>query len=152
MTLDGLRVQVNPVEGDGAEVKTTVPVNPFTGATVIVDVAEDPALAFAVVGLAVTLKSWTVTVTVAVWTSTPLVPVTVTVYIPALPEQDRVEVCEAPRMMLVGFREQEAPLLGVTVDVRETVPANPLSGATVIVDVTLAPAGALTLVGLAVTE
>jgi len=122
------------------------------GAIVIVEVAEDTALAFALVGLAVTLKSCTVTTTVKVWTSSALVPVTVTVYTPAVPEQVRVEVCETPRTMLVGLREQEAPLLGVTADVRMTVPANPLSGATVIVDVTLAPAGALTLVGLAETE
>jgi len=152
VTLVGLSVQVSPVEGDDAEVRLTVPVNPLVGAIVIVEVAEDPALAFALVGLAVTLKSWTVTVTVTLWNSPPLVPVTVTVYTPALPEQVRVDVCEVPRMTLVGLREQEAPLLGVTADVRETVPANPLSGATVIVDVTLVPAGALTLVGLAVIE
>ncbi len=63
-----------------------------------------------------------------------------------------MEVCDVPRVMLVGTSEQEAPLLGVTVDVRETVPVNPFNGATVIVAVTLLPAGALTLVGLAVTE
>ena len=145
-------MQVSPVEGDDAEVRLTVPVNPLMGAIVIVEVAGDPVLAFAVVGLAVTLKSWTVTVTVAVWTSTPLVPVTVAVYTPALPEQVRVDVCEVPRTIMVGFREQDAPVLGVTADVREIVPVNPLSGAMVIADATLVPAGALTLVGLAVTE
>ena len=117
----------------------------------IVEVAEDPALALATVGLAVTLKSWTVTVTVAVWTSTPLVPVTVTVYIPALPEQVRVDVCEAPRMTLVGLSAQEAPALGETEVVSETVPENPFNGVTVIVEVALAPAGAFTTVGLAAT-
>ncbi len=63
-----------------------------------------------------------------------------------------MEGCDAPRVIVVGTSEQEAPLLGVTVDVRETIPLNPFSGATVIVDVTLVPAGTLTLVGLAVTE
>ena len=92
MTLVGLSVQVSPAEGDDPEVKPTIPVNPLMGAIVIVEVAEDTALAFALVGLAVTLKSWTVTTTVAVWTNTPLVPVTVTVYTPALPEQARVDV------------------------------------------------------------
>ena len=87
----------------------------------------------------------------AVWTNPPLVPVTVTVYTPALPEQERVDVCEPPRIMLVGVRVQEAPLLGVTAVVNETVPENPFNGATVIVEVVLAPAGAFTLVGVAVT-
>ena len=92
MTLVGLSVQVSPVEGDDAEVRPTVPVNPLMGAIVIVEVAGDPALAFALVGLAVTLKSRRVTTTVEVWTSSALVPVTVTVYTPALPEQARVDV------------------------------------------------------------
>ena len=144
-------MQVRPVEGDDAEVRATVPVNPLMGAIVTVEVAEDPALAFALVGFAVTLKSWTVNVTVAVWTSTPPVPVTVTVYTPALPEQVRVDVCEAPRMTLVGLIVQEAPVLGETELVSETVPEKPFNGATVIVEVALAPAGALTTVGLADT-
>ena len=40
---------------------------------------------------------------------------------------------------------------GETVDDRVTVPANPLTGATVIVEVPVAPALTVTLVGLAVT-
>ena len=76
--LVGLRVQVRPA-GDTAEVSATVPVNPWTGATVIVEVAVAPATAVTLVGLAVTVKSVTVTVTVAVWVRDPLVPVTVTV-------------------------------------------------------------------------
>jgi len=46
---------------------------------VIVEVAAVPALTATVVGLAVTEKSVTVYVTVAVWDRLPLVPVTVTV-------------------------------------------------------------------------
>ena len=57
VTIVGLSVQVNPVEGVDAEVRATIPVNPLTGAIVIVEVAEDPALALALVGVAVTLKS-----------------------------------------------------------------------------------------------
>ncbi len=53
--------------------------NPLTGATVIVDVAAEPALAAMLVGLAVTVKSVTVNVTVAVLDREPLAPVTVTV-------------------------------------------------------------------------
>jgi hypothetical protein len=52
--------------------------------------------------------------------------------------------------MLVGLRVHVKPA-GETVDARATVPVNPLTGATVIVEVAVAPARALTLVGLAVT-
>ena len=76
--LAGVRVQVRPA-GETVEVNATVPVNPLTGATVIVDVAAVPTLTATVVGLAVTVKSMTVTVTVAEWDRAPLVPVTVTV-------------------------------------------------------------------------
>jgi len=72
-------VQVNPVAGEIVDVSATVPVNPWTGATVIVEVPAVPALAVTVVGAAVTVKSRIVTVTVAVWVREPLVPVTVTV-------------------------------------------------------------------------
>lgn len=51
--------------GETAEVSATVPVNPWTGATVIVEVAAAPATAVTLVGLAATVKSVTVTVTVA---------------------------------------------------------------------------------------
>ena len=71
-------MQVRPA-GDTDDVRATVPVNPWSGATVMVDVALAPATTVALVGLAVTVKSLTVTVTVAVWDRAPLVPVTVTV-------------------------------------------------------------------------
>jgi hypothetical protein len=57
--LAGVRVQVRPA-GATAEVRATVPVNPFTGATVIVEVAAVPAGVVAEVGAAVTEKSVTV--------------------------------------------------------------------------------------------
>ncbi len=59
-------MQVNPVAGDTEEVRATVPVNPWSGATVIVEVPAVPALAVTLVGEAVTEKSLMVTVTVAV--------------------------------------------------------------------------------------
>jgi len=65
MMLVGVRVQVSPA-GDTALVSATVPVNPWSGATVIVDAAAVPAVVVTEVGLAVTVKSFTVTVTVAV--------------------------------------------------------------------------------------
>lgn len=76
--LAGVRVQVRPA-GETLEVNATVPVKPLIGATVIVEVAAVPTLTLAVVGLAATVKSVTITVTVAVWDIVPLVPVTVTV-------------------------------------------------------------------------
>ncbi|HZC81588.1 MAG TPA: hypothetical protein VE222_07675 [Nitrospiraceae bacterium] len=79
MMLVGLRVQVRPAAGDIDEVRVTVPVNPFTGATVIVEVAAVPEVVVTDVGLAVTVKSLTVKLTVAVCDRVPLVPVTVTV-------------------------------------------------------------------------
>jgi len=71
------------------------------------------------------------------------------VYVPAVPEQESVELPEPP-VMLVGDRVHVKPVAGVTEDVSATVPVNPLTGAIVIVDVAGAPATALMLVGLAV--
>ncbi len=65
MILVVLRVAVQP-EGAPVAAKVTVPVKPLTGATVMVEVAEEPALKLMEVGLAVTVKSVTVTATVAV--------------------------------------------------------------------------------------
>jgi len=63
--LAGVKVQVNPA-GDTELVRATVPVNPWRGATVMVDAAAVPEVVVTLVGLAVTVKSLTVTVTVAV--------------------------------------------------------------------------------------
>ena len=46
---------------------------------------------------------------------------------------------------------QARPLLGVTDEVRLTVPVKPLCAATVIVDVSVAPARTVIVVGLAAT-
>jgi len=67
-----------------------------------------------------------------------------------VPVHDRVEVPEPP-VMLVGLRVQVRPA-GDTVEVRATVPVKPLIGATVMVDVAVAPERIVTLVGLAVIE
>jgi len=58
--LVGLNAQLRPVDGETATVRATVPVNPLTGATVIVEVAVPPTNVLAVVGLALTEKSVTV--------------------------------------------------------------------------------------------
>ncbi len=64
-TLVGVRVQVSPA-GVTDEVNATVPANPLRLVTVLVEEAAAFASEVAVVGLAVTLKSWMVTLTVAV--------------------------------------------------------------------------------------
>jgi hypothetical protein len=147
----GFRVQLRPVEGDTAAVRLTTPAKPLTAVTVIVEVAVPATLIAADVGLALIVKSWTTNVTVAVWDNDPLVPVTVTVnVVEVVEEHDSVEVWLAPNTMLVGFNVHVKPA-GVTDEVRATVPVNPLTGATVIVDVPAVPALTLTLVGDAAT-
>ena len=148
--LVGLRVQVRPA-GETLEVNATVPVNALTGATVIVEVAVAPARALTLVGLAATVKSRMLTVTVAERESVPLVPVTVTVNVVAVvPVHDSVDVWAAPKITLVGLRVQVRPA-GDTAEVRATVPVKPFTGVTVIVEVADAPEFAAMLVGLAVT-
>jgi hypothetical protein len=151
VTLVGVRVQDRPVAGETAAVRLTTPANPLTAVTVIVEVPAVPTVVVTVVGLAAIVKSWTTKDTVAVWVRLPLVPVTVTVYVCAVAEEhESVEVWLAPRTMLAGVRVHVRPV-GETEDVRATVPVNPLTGATVIVDVPAAFALTVTLVGLAVT-
>jgi hypothetical protein len=62
--------------------RVTVPVNPFRGATVTVEVLLAPALTITLVGFDDTAKSgeevWTETETIVEWERDPLVPVTVT--------------------------------------------------------------------------
>jgi len=56
--LVGLNVHVSPA-GETDDVSATVPVKPFTGATVIVEVPATPAFTVTLVGDAVTVKSVT---------------------------------------------------------------------------------------------
>ena len=58
-------------------VNETVPLNPLMAVTVIVEVAEVPAVT-AAGEVAVILKSMTLKVAVVLWVSVPLVPVIVT--------------------------------------------------------------------------
>jgi hypothetical protein len=61
VTLVGLSVQVNPVEGDTDDVSATVPVNELIEVTVIIDVPEVPAVSATPTGLGVIEKSGTAT-------------------------------------------------------------------------------------------
>jgi hypothetical protein len=86
-------------------------------------------------------------VTAAEWDRVPLVPVTVTVYDPADPLQESVDVPEPGT--LVGFRVHVKPVAGLMLGVRLTDAANPSSAVTVIVEVPEAPARRVALIGLA---
>jgi hypothetical protein len=57
VTLVGFKVQVKPVAGPMLEVKLTVPVNPSSVVTDMVEVPGVPARTVALVGLAATVKS-----------------------------------------------------------------------------------------------
>jgi hypothetical protein len=147
--LEGVRVHVRPA-GDTALVRATVPVNPFTGATVIVEVAATPTFTLTLVGLAVTVKSGiaTLNVTVALCDNVPLVPVTVTTKLPlVVAVHDRVEVPEP--VTLVGVRVHVMPVAGLLVEAKLTTPANPFTAVTVIVEVPAWLTLTATLVGLA---
>jgi len=63
VTLVGLRLQVRPVEGETRSVRLTLPVNPFALETVTVEVPLVPENTWTLVGLALTVKSCTVKVT-----------------------------------------------------------------------------------------
>lgn len=60
VTLVGVRAQASPVGGDNVAVRLTIPVKPWSAVIVIVDMPAEPALFATEVGLAITVKSWTV--------------------------------------------------------------------------------------------
>jgi hypothetical protein len=125
------------VRPDGTvSVNETVPVKPFTAATVIVEAAETPELT-AAGEVAVTVKSVTVKVAVVEWESVPFAPIIVREYVPSVVElHDTVAVPEV--VTLVGLMAPQVNPEG-TVSVNETFPVNPLTSAMVIVDVAEVP-------------
>jgi hypothetical protein len=126
--------QVSP-EGTVSD-NETVPANPLTAVTVIVEVADTPTVT-AAGEVAVRVKSVIVKVAVAVWTSEPLVPVIVRLYVPAVVElHETVAVPEV--VILVGLIAPQVKPDG-TVSVNATVPVKPLTAVTVIVDVAETP-------------
>jgi hypothetical protein len=122
--------QVSP---DGTvSVRVTTPANPLSAVTVMVEVDEPPAGTEAG-DVAAMVKSTKLKVAVAVWTSGLLVPVMVRVYVPATVElHDTVAVPEP--VTLVGVIAPHVRPDG-PVSVRLTVPVNPFSAVTVIVEV-----------------
>ncbi len=94
----------------------------------------------------------TLILNVRVRVSDPLVPVTVTLYVPTEPPlQDRIDVCDPPSVILFALKVHARPEAGDIDDVRTTLPVNPLTAARVIVDVTTVPDFATKFVGLAVS-
>ena len=85
--------------------------------------------------------------TVAEWDRVPLAPVIVTVYDPADPLQERLDVPEPDT--LVGVRVQVKPVAGLMLEVKLTAPANPSSAVTVMVEVPEVLARTVALIGLA---
>ena len=63
----------------------------------------------------------------------------------------RVDVADVPRVTLVGLTLHAIPEVGEVVTVRATVPVNPATDVTVIVEVPAVPTFVVTLVGLAAT-
>ena len=142
VTVEGVRLHALLSED-----RATSPVNALTGDIVIVEVPALPTVTLTVVGLAEMVKSGrpvTVYVTVAEWDKDPLVPVTVTVTVPVLVKvQDKVEVPEPP-VTLIGVRVQ-----AVLSAASATLPAKPLTGLMVIIEVPAELTATLTEVGFA---
>ncbi len=127
-------VAVRPFEG--LSDKTTVPVKPFTGPTVTVRLDWLPTNNMTDDWLMETEKSTTLTVKTIEWDNGPLVPVTVTVYVPgdvAL----RVSTDVPAPVTDVGSRDVARPV-GER-GVNSTVPEKPLMEATVMLEVEDAP-------------
>jgi hypothetical protein len=117
----------------------------------MVEVADAPVSAVTAIGVALIVKFDTVYVTVALWVRLPLVPVTVTVYVPAIVEEhDSTDAWLAPRTILLGVRLQVSPDED-TEEVSATAPVKPCTGAAVMVDGPAAPEGTFTVEGLADT-
>lgn len=120
--------------------------NPLWEVTVTVERPGEPALIGTASGLAVTAKSCTVTVTTVEWDSVALVPVRVpvnaTVYVPANPEQVKLEDTSVALLVstrLLVPRAQFKPEGEVDCEI-PIVPVSPLIDAIETVDVVLVPA------------
>lgn len=116
-------------------VRPTVPLNPLRKVIVIVEVAEDPA--FAVGELAAIVKSTKLKVAVVVCARVPLVPVIESTYVPAVVVEQGTVAVPDPVTEEGVIVPQVSP--AGTNSVRDTVPLNPLTAVTVIIEVATWP-------------
>jgi hypothetical protein len=125
-------------EGPGAGLtlaeSPTVPTNPLALVNATVDVPGMPAGVVTDAGPTDRVKSCTVYATRVECDKPAPVPVTVTVYDPMGPLQDRVVLLLVLTVIDDGFKEQINPVDGATVTPRFTVPVNPSKPVAVIVD------------------
>lgn len=137
-----------PVLGLTVYARLTVPENPSRPTATIVSVPCEPAFTVTLLVLSTSVKSCTANVAVAEWASPLSVPVTVTVYTPPGPLQERLEVAETPSRRNVGVRLHVTPD-GETDWRRVTFPVKPFKPAMVMVELAGVPAITVALVGLA---
>ena len=129
-----------------------MPENPLSDDAVIVEVPGDPAKNVRELGLPTSVKSTTLTVIATACVREPLVPVNVIVYVPGVEEfsvQVELAVLFTVSERLVGMQFTGSPVVGETVEVRETVPANPLTLCNVTTEDAELPADRVMDVGLA---
>jgi hypothetical protein len=146
-----------PVDGVGDALSCMIPVNPFSAVAEMPTVLSCPEIAVTVGVSLARRKSWktNVILVVCVADGTLPVPVTETVNVPnAVAVHDRVEGPPAGSETVAGFRvRQFRPALGeIEVTDRLTEPLDVLPALTDTVDVAVAPAKAVTELGLAVRK
>lgn len=152
-TVVGLKEHAGGLVSAGVtpQAKVTVPVNPFVGVMVTVDVAEAPAeMEAGDNAVAERVKSGvavpvTVKVTVALCASAPEIPVTVNVYVLAgvLAVVETVNADGPAPATDVGLNEQVGPLVTAGLTLLQdsvTVPVNPDNAPMVTVEVAELPA------------
>ena len=134
----GLNVAVTPLGMPDAD-RLTLPVKPFTGATVTVSVPLAPWVILTLFGDAERLKSgaaFTVRLTVVVCVRLPDVPVIVTVLVPVAAVLLAVNVRELVVVVEAGVKVAVTPL-GRPDAVKATLPVKPFVGVIVIVSALL---------------
>jgi len=148
-------VMVAVTAGEAIGVRVTLPVNPPIALMLIVLVPHVPCAMLNDVGEALMLKSMTLTVTIVECDRTIVVPVidgvepvTVTTYVPPLPEHDSV-LLPKPPVTVDGLTLQLSPDDGETFRARVTIPVKPFRGRTMMMAEPDVPGVVLIVVGLA---
>jgi hypothetical protein len=132
--LAGVTEHERPGAGLTVAESATVPTNPLALVTATVEVPEVPPGMVTDAGPTDSVKSCTVYATKVECDKPAPVPVTVTVYDPTGPLQDRVVLLLVLTVIDDGFKEQLNPVDGDTVTPRFTVPVNPSKPVAVMVD------------------